>query len=67
MIAAEKEEKTIALLYVHMLRLMTALQTKDFKNGICYPFYCSSFLPFRIINPMRVAASGGKSVKIMGA
>lgn len=40
---AEKEEKTIALLYVHIFRVIMALQIKDFLSGICKP---SDFLSF---------------------
>jgi hypothetical protein len=41
---AEKEEKRIALLYVHIFRVMIELQIKDFLSGICKPSYFPSFL-----------------------
>jgi hypothetical protein len=50
-----------------MLIVITALQIKDFKNGIGKPFYFSFFLTFKIIKPIIVDAIGGKRVNIIGA
>lgn len=64
---AENEENTIALLYVHIFRVIIALQIKDFLNGICTPSYLASFLKFSMDRPIREATSGGNRVKTMGA
>lgn len=64
---AENEEKTIALLYVHILRVIMALQIKDFLSGICTPSYLPSFLKFNMDRPIIEATSGGNRVNTIGA
>ena len=64
---AENEEKTIALLYVHILRVIMTLQIMDFLNEICKPCYFSPFLKCNMVRPIVEATSGGNKVKTIGA